>query len=105
LLDPNSVLAAQKFFDSTKGMWSTAAFVHAAGQVVTVDGRVLPAEAAGEAAAYEFVPVHVRCDENGITNWQKANGSTGRYIFRVRDQSKYSSAMTAALKFMLLSLP
>jgi hypothetical protein len=98
-------LAAQQFFDRTKGMWSTAAFVHAAGRVVTVDGKVLSAEAAGERAAYEFVPVNVRCDENGITNWQKANGPTGRYIFHVRDQSKYSSAMTAALKSMLLDLP
>jgi len=105
LLDPNSVSAAQQFFDRTKGMWSTAAFVHAAGQVVTVDGEVLAAEAAGERAAYEFVPVNVRCDENGITSWQKVNGPANRYIFRVRDQSKYSSAMTAALKVMLLELP
>jgi hypothetical protein len=105
LLDPNSVLAAQQFFDTKKGMWSTAAFVHASGQVVTVDGDVQLVEVAGERAAYEFVPVNVHCDDNGITHWQRADGPTGRYIFRVRDQSKYSGAMTAALKVVLQELP
>ena len=104
LLDPQNESTAQKYYDEVRGMYSTASFVHAAGKTVTSEGEILPLEAAGERAVYEFIPIDVRCDENGITEWQKAKGSTDRYIFHVRDMDKYPKAMGKALRSMMLEL-
>ena len=105
LLDSKSANLAHQYFEKKKGMWTTTAFVHAAGKTVTVDGKVVAPQAAVEDAVFDFVPIEVHCDENGITEWQQAKGPTDRYIFRVRDGNKYPKAMLAALKSMLLALP
>lgn len=105
LLDAKSAIAAQQYFHKRKGMWSTAAFVHAAGKTVTVDGKIVSLEAAGENAAYEFMPIEVSCDGNGMIDWRKARGRTDRHFFRVRDKDNYAKATVTALKSMLLELP
>jgi len=61
-------------------MYSTASFVHAAGKTVTREGEMVSLDAAGDTAVYEFIPIEVRCDENGITAWQKATGPTNRHL-------------------------
>jgi hypothetical protein len=105
LLDTASKNATQKYLDDERGMWCTAGFLHVAGKTVTLDGQIASLDAAEETAAYEFVPIEVRCDANGITEWRKAEKPTNRYIFRVRDKDKYAGAMIKALKTMLLELP
>jgi hypothetical protein len=85
-------------------MYSTASFVHAAAKTVTVEGEIVSLESAGDSAVYEFLPIEVRCDDHGITAWQKAKGSADRYIFHVRDMDRYAKAMARALRSMLLEL-
>ena len=104
LLDPKSPSAVQKFLGETKAMWSTAGFVHAAGRVVTVDGDLVSQGASGGRDAYEFLPIQVRCDSDGITSWEPARTPTNRYIFRVTDRDRYACAMLRAFKTLLLEL-
>jgi hypothetical protein len=104
LLDSQNKSTAEKYYDEVRGMYSTASFIHAAGKTVTSEGEIVSLEAAGKSAVYEFLPIDVRCDETGITDWQTAKASTDRYIFHVRDMDKYASAMAKALRSMLLAL-
>jgi hypothetical protein len=104
LLDPGNKDAAQPYYDEARGMYSTASFIHAAGKTVTVEGEIVSLGAAGERAVYEFLPIDVRCDEHGITAWQKAKGSTDRHIFHIRDMDRYATAMSSALRTMLLAV-
>jgi hypothetical protein len=104
LLDSRNIGTAQQYYDEVRGMYSTASFLHAAGKAVTFEGEIVSLEAAGEGAVYEFIPIDVHCDDNGITEWQKAKGSSDRYIFHVRNMDKYAKAMAKALRSMLLAL-
>jgi len=104
LLDSRNETTARQYYDEVRGMYSTASFIHAAGKTVTVEGQIVSLEAAGESAVYEFMPIDVRCNEHGITAWQKAKGPTDRCIFHIRDMDKYPKAMASALKSTLLEL-
>jgi hypothetical protein len=104
LLDPRNKSTAQQYYDEVRGMYSTASFVHAAGKTVTVEGEIVSLETAGASAVYEFLPIDVRCDDHGITAWQRAKGSTDRHMFHVRDMEKYPKAMGKALRSMMLEL-
>jgi hypothetical protein len=42
--------------------------------------------------------------ETGVESWEPSSEDTDRYIFTVRDVENYASAMTSALKELLLSL-
>jgi hypothetical protein len=101
LLDPGNKDAALPYYDEPRGMYSTASFIHAAGKTVTVEGEIVSLDAAGDRAVYEFLPIDAHCDENGITDWQKAKGFTDRYIFHIRNMEKYAGAMTSALRSMV----
>jgi len=105
LLDPANKNSAQKYFDDERGMCCTAGFLHAAGKIVTSDGEIVSLQTANEAAAFEFVPIEVRCNADGITDWRKAKKATNRWIFRVRDTTKYREAMVTALKSILVQIP
>jgi hypothetical protein len=105
LLDANNKEVARMYFNDERGMYSTAGFLHVAGKTVTSDGMIVPLEGSGESAVYEFIPVEVHCSDRGITDWRKLKGPANRYIFRVKDKSKYPGAMTKALKTLLLTLP
>jgi hypothetical protein len=105
LLDPGRKSTARELLDEGRSMCCTAGFLHVAGKTVTLDGQIVPLEAATEKAAYEFIPIEVRCNTDGITEWQKAQKPSSRYIFRVRDRDRYANAMVEALKSTLLELP
>lgn len=88
-----------------RNMWCTAGFLHAAGRTVTASGDIV---ALGEAPAdpvFTFDPVRVSCDDAGVTQWTMDKGADDRYIFHVRDIDNYQSAMTAATRSLLTSLP
>jgi hypothetical protein len=40
-----------------------------------------------------------------VTHWIHDDSSKDRFIFHVRDRDNYQSAMTAAMKSLLMSLP
>ena len=105
LLDSRSKNSAQKFLNDERAMWGTAGFLHLAGKTVTLEGKIVSLDAAKETAAYEFVPIEVCCNLNGITEWHMATAQTRRFIFRVKDTNRYPDAMARALKSVLLELP
>ena len=104
LLDSRNKSMAEKYYDEIRGMYSTASFVHAAGKTVTREGELVSLDAAGDSAVYEFIPIEVRCDESGITEWQKAKGPANRHLFHIRDMERYPKAMAIALRSVLLEL-
>ena len=88
-----------------QNMWCTAGFLHAAGYAVAPNGEIVPLDQAKSQAVFTFDPITVECDENGITEWANDNNSKNRFIFHVRDTDRYQSAMTRAMKSLLLTLP
>jgi hypothetical protein len=104
LLDPNSAKVTEKYLEDERGMYSTAGFLHAAGKTISLDGQVVSIAEAGGNSLYEFVPIEVRCSDDGITEWHRVSKAM-RYIFRIRDKERYRDAMVAALKSLLTRLP
>jgi hypothetical protein len=86
-----------------RNMWCTGGFFHAVGLTVARDGTTVPLQDAVD-AVYTFDPVNVRCSPDAVTRWSKATGDTGRFMFHVRDEDRYSQAMTTALRALLCTL-
>ena len=86
-------------------MWCTAGFLHAAGHTVLGSGKVVSLEEKPKLPVFTFDPIKVRFDETGLTNWTHDNNATNRFIFHVRNAEKYQSAMTEAMKALLMTLP
>jgi hypothetical protein len=87
-----------------RNMWCTAGFLHAAGLAVTKTGAIVPRAKAGD-PVFVFEPIRVNCSADGITRWAPDPSSKDRFLLRVIDSGAYPSAMTVALKTVLLSLP
>jgi hypothetical protein len=88
-----------------RNMWCTAGFLHAAGHTVTRGGQIAPLNEKHAEPVFTFSAVKVKCDDNGVTHWIGDDSSKDRFIFHVRDRDNYQSAMTAAMKSLLMSLP
>jgi len=88
-----------------RNMWCTGGFLHAAGKTVSRSGEIILLDSEGASPVFTFDPIKVRCSDNGVTEWGTDDKSKGRYIFHVRDVENYESAMTAAMKSLLMSLP
>jgi hypothetical protein len=95
-------LAAQGRHD--RQMWCTAGFLHATGMTVTKAGEVVPLASAPE-PVFVFDPIRVKCSAAGVTEWSKDPASKNRFILRVTDVGRYATAMGAALKSQLTTLP
>jgi hypothetical protein len=87
-----------------RNMWCTAGFLHTAGKKVTTNGEIVALESEKE-SVFSFKPVSVTCDEQGFTSWEIKKQSRDRFIFHMDDMANYQSAMTLALKNMLIQLP
>jgi hypothetical protein len=87
-----------------RNMWCTAGFLHAAGFGVDVEGRLAPS-AEVKSPVFTFDPVQVQCDAKGVTSWTPDPTSRNRFLFHVRDQSRYEAAMTTAMRTLLSALP
>jgi hypothetical protein len=94
-----------KFGAKCRNMWCTGGFLHAAGYTVTVDGEIVPLDRADNEAVFEFESIQVSCTENGVTTWSHDKAAKDRYIFHVSDTERYQSAMTNAMKTLLMELP
>lgn len=112
----------RRFASQDRHMWCTAGFFHAAGYTVSRNGRcrvgfsppkmgrwgkphptqVSPGE---PESIFTFDPIRVRCDDGGVTEWAHDANSKNRFIFHVCDTAHYQSAITYAMKSLLLSLP
>ncbi len=94
-----------KFGAKYRNMWCAGGFLHAAGYTVTIDGQIVPLDQANNEPVFEFESIQVSCTENGVTAWSHGKAAQNRYIFHVRDTERYQSAMTKAMKTLLMALP
>ena len=88
-----------------RNMWCTGGFLRAAGKTVSCSGEIVSLNSEGVSPVFTFDPIKVRCGDDGVTEWAMDDKSKDRYIFHVRDVENYESAMTAAMKSLLMSLP
>ena len=88
-----------------RNMWCTGGFLHVAGKTVTRDGRIVSKEAAGKEASFTFDPIRITCSDKGVTQWKLDKTAKDRYIFHVRDVANYQTAVTKAMKTLLMDLP
>jgi hypothetical protein len=87
-----------------RNMWCTAGFLQAAGKKVTMDGEIVDLSS-DKLPVYSFLPVNVTCDDQGYATWELTQHGTNRFIFHINDLSRYQTAMTIALKSLLLHFP
>jgi len=83
-------------------MWCTAGFLHSAGLGVDREGGVF--RTGHGASIFDFEPVTVKCDEEGLTRWEAASQAKDRFILSVADRESYGRAMTLAMKTLLMRL-
>jgi hypothetical protein len=86
-------------------MWCTGGFLHTAGYTVSRDGEIVPLSEKSYLPVFTFDPIKVRCDSNGVMEWTHDDNSRNRFIFHIRDTDNYQSAMTKAMKSLLMTLP
>ncbi|MHC4330224.1 MAG: nucleoside hydrolase [Planctomycetota bacterium] len=86
-------------------IWCTAGFFHAAGYTITRDGQIVSLNEQPRQEVFTFDPIRVKCSDNGVTHWSHDENSTDRFIFHVRDTGNYQSAMTKAMKTLLVAVP
>ncbi len=86
-------------------MWCTAGFLHAAGYTVSRGGKIVPLNEKHARPVFTFDAVKVKCDDSGVTRWVGDDSSKDRFIFHVRDMDNYQSAITSAMKSLLMALP
>jgi hypothetical protein len=89
----------------TRHMWCTGGFFHAAGYTVCSDGKIVPLDEVSESPVFTFDPITIQCADNGVTQWTFDENSKRRFIFHVRDIDHYQTAMTTAMKSLLMTLP
>jgi len=94
-----------KFAAMDRHMWCTGGFLHAAGYTVSREGDIVPLDKAGDSSVFTFDPVRVTGSDNGVTRWNRDDTSKRRFMFHVRDTDNYQSAMTKAMKTLLMALP
>ena len=94
-----------KFAQMDRHMWCTGGFLHAAGYTVSREGKIAPLAEVDDSSVFTFDAVRVACSDNGVTRWNRDDTSTKRFMFHVRDTDNYQSAMTKAMKTLLMALP
>jgi hypothetical protein len=102
LKDPLNERMLEFFCKLDRSMYCTAGFFNTAGKTVTRMGEIVDLQ---EDAVFTFEPAEIRCDENGFVNWNITNRATNRFIFKINDLDYYQSAMTRAMKALLMKIP
>ncbi len=87
-----------------RNMWCTGGFLNAAGLGVDSEEKLVPLHELNS-PLFTFDPVQVRCDVNGVTTWTPDAQARNRFLFHVRDRAHYATAMTAAMRTLLRTLP
>jgi len=94
-----------KILEGRRGMWSVASVFLLAGLTVTKTGKIVPTAEAGDDALFRMEHVKVECEDNGRLKWELSKEPTGRQVFHVLDVPSYPSAMTQAVRSLLLAFP
>ncbi len=94
-----------KILEGQRGMWSVASFFVLAGLTVTKTGKIVSAAEAGDDALFRMEHVKAECEDNGRLKWELSKEPTGRFVFHVLDVERYPTAMTEAVRSLLLALP
>ena len=105
LKGPTDQALLSKVGAMTRNMWCTAGFFHAAGYTVCRDGKIVPLGEESDPPVFTFDPIRIKCEDSGVTKWTRDENSKHRFIFHVRDTNHYQSAMTTAMKSLLMTLP
>jgi len=105
LKGPRDQALLSKVGGMTRHMWCTAGFFHAAGYTVTRNGKIISRDEKSDQAVFSFDPIKITCTDNGVTQWTPDDRSQHRFIFHVQDVEHYQSAMTTAMKSLLMTLP
>jgi hypothetical protein len=95
----------KRFGSRRRHMWCTGGFLHAAGYAVSRDGKIIFPDQMSDLPVFTFDPIKARCDDSGVIEWTHDESSESRFIFHVQDRDNYQSAMTKAMKSLLMSLP
>ncbi|GAA0121930.1 MAG: nucleoside hydrolase [Clostridium argentinense] len=88
-----------------RNMWSTIGILHAAGQIVTTDGNIVDLDRAKGNELYSFKNIDAQCDNNGRVEWNFIEKDSKKYIISIENLDEYQSAMTNAIKELLINLP
>lgn len=105
LKGPKDEALLSRVGDTIRHMWCTAGFFHAAGYMVTRYGKIVSRDKNSHQAVFSFDPIKINCTDNGVTQWTPDDDSKHHFIFHVRDVEHYQSAMTTAMKSLLMTLP
>ena len=105
LKSPKDEALLSKVGKMARRMWCTGGFFHAAGYTVCSDGTIAPLDEKPDRPVFTFDPIKITCSDNGVTQWTPDGKSKLRFIFHVRDIDRYQSAMTTAMKSLLMTLP
>jgi len=95
----------RRFGSMYRNMWCTGGFLHGAGYTVSRDGKIISLDEVRNFPVFTFDPIRAICDDSGVTEWMHDENSKNRFIFHVRDTDNYQSAMTKAMKSLLMTLP
>ncbi len=102
--EPDEALL-QEVGKQNRHMWCTAGFLHAAGYTITADGTTPRLDANTDEAVFSFDPIRITRMGPGGNEWTPDPTSTKRFIFHVRDTENYYSALTEAMRSLLVTLP
>jgi hypothetical protein len=101
LFDKPDAGVHQRIEAMERNMWCTGGFLHSVGKTVERDGRIVLLADAKD-PVFTFDPVTVTCTDSGVTKWRPGNSTPPRHLFHVRDQQRYATAMTNALRSLLV---
>ncbi len=83
-----------------RGMWSTAGFIHGAGLSVTRGGDIVERTSRHD-PLFQFDPVRITCEDNGVTRWEPDLSSKDRFMIRINDVTNYEQSMNRAIISLL----
>ena len=86
-----------------RAMWTTAAYLHAAGLTVEEDGRIVP-RAEAKSPVFDFAPITIKADGQCRISWQPAPEGKSRFILTKSSAEAYCRAMPLALVSLLKEL-
>lgn len=86
-----------------RAMYTTAAYLHAAGLSVEEDGRIVP-RAEAKSPVFDFTPITMKADDQCRISWQPAPEGKDRFILTKSNVEVYRRAMPLALISLLKEL-
>lgn len=103
LREPLNEELFNKWSNEKRQMWSTPGFLLSANKIATEDGRIVDKDS-GETPLYEYKPVKVSVDDNGLMEYSDCADSNV-YMFENTDPEKYNKAMGKVVAELLSKLP